>query len=477
MRKVNLTNSTFWYSLGTLFSRAISFILLPIYSNIISPKDFGIYALTISVYSILSVVYQGGIHNGLTKYFLQTTSLEARKRIFSTTFIFVFLFSFILSGVGTFASGKITLLIFNELQYSNLVVLAIWMCFIDNLGFIIIQILRVEEKVKNIVRITVLAGMANLVLNIGLLLYFDLGIKGIFFAQIISGFLTLLLLLPTLISKISFTFEKEIFKKMLQFSFPIFIGGIFSILLDVIDRFILDHYLGTTIVGIYNFGYKIAMIMNVFVIAFRSAWIPHAMKLYQNHHDAKIIFGQNFTKLVLSGTLLFLSVSIFIDNIFNIEIFNTHLLNEKYLVSISIIPYILIAYFFNAITSFYSLYPYITGKSYHFLISDTIALFLNIFFNYLFIPRYGMVGAAYATLIGYAFNGLYFFSISRKIRIDYNIKAISVIVCITVAAFGLSNYLNNLLFDLCSFLVVVYIAYKISGYRINIFKAHDIKQK
>jgi O-antigen/teichoic acid export membrane protein len=63
----SLTGSVAWYTTGNIFIRAASFLLLPLYSNLITPADFGIYAIIMSFYAVLSVVFQGGLHNALIK--------------------------------------------------------------------------------------------------------------------------------------------------------------------------------------------------------------------------------------------------------------------------------------------------------------------------------------------------------------------------------------------------------------------------
>ena len=90
---MSLFKSTFLYTIGNIFARSLSFLLLPLYSNLISVEEFGNYALIMSGYVIIAAIYQGGLHAGFSKYYLEENSDSNRKNIFSTLFSFVFIIS------------------------------------------------------------------------------------------------------------------------------------------------------------------------------------------------------------------------------------------------------------------------------------------------------------------------------------------------------------------------------------------------
>ena len=84
-KRPGLSYSTFLYGLGNLFVRSINFILLPLYSNLITTEEFGNYSLIMSFYAIASVFYQAGLSSGLTGFYIQKKNYSG-KEIFSTIF-------------------------------------------------------------------------------------------------------------------------------------------------------------------------------------------------------------------------------------------------------------------------------------------------------------------------------------------------------------------------------------------------------
>jgi O-antigen/teichoic acid export membrane protein len=200
----------------------------------------------------------------------------------------------------------------------------------------------------------------------------------------------------------------------------------------VADRFILNISSGREVVGVYSFSYRIAIIMNIFVISFTTAWSPHSLNLFYAN-DYKTAFGKTLNKLVALSCLLLLVVSLFAPYLFDIHMFGVSFFNQSYRAGVLIIPLVMTGYIFNGISSFYSVYPTVSNKTYHILISDLTAFIINVGLNILLIPKIGMLGAAFATLAGYIFAAAYLFVISRnEIKIDYKPKDLMVIILIAL---------------------------------------------
>jgi O-antigen/teichoic acid export membrane protein len=170
-------------------------------------------------------------------------------------------------------------------------------------------------------------------------------------------------------------------------------------------------------------------------------------------------FGKTFLKLLSVSFLILLCVTLFAPFLFNIKLFNVSLFDKSYEPGLIILPYILSGYLLNGIISFYSLYPFTSGKSYHFLISDGSAFIVNIILNLILIPVLGMLGAAVATTAAFLASALYLFFISgKKINIFYPLKEIITITLITLIVFIVGIVFKNVYWDIlliCVYLVIV----------------------
>lgn len=454
-----LTKSTTFYSLGNLFTRSISFLLLPLYTNLLTTNEFGDYALIMSLYALLATVYQFGMQSGLTKFFIEERSPHKKRIIFSTILNFVLILGGALTALALLLSPWISEIILNDSQYSDLIRLIFVALYLETIGYFFLHLLKTKECSKVVVLFSSVAAIANVLLNVWFVYSLRLGVEGILLAQIISALILIIIVFKEVKSEYRFRIDISILSPIIKFSYFFLAAGILTAAVDVADRFILNYFLGKEEVGIYGFVYRIALIMNVFVISFRAAWSPRSLNLYYTG-DYKIHYGKTFVKLIAGMGFIFLAVSLFTAELFNLRIFDFNLFNVEYEAGIVILPFVLMGYFFNGLVSFYSVYPFVSNKSYHFLIADSLAFSVNIAFNFYLIPLIGITGAAIATTLAFLTSAAYLFSIGRKeVKISYPKKDMLIIILFTAAAFVIGTLAENIIINtilLITYLVVVY---------------------
>lgn len=453
--KKSLSVYTAWYSVGNFIIRSISFLLLPLYSNLLSTTEFGDYALLVSMYSIIAVLYQSGMQNALTKYYLENENQVQRKKIFSSIFNSIVISGILLTCLSIIFSKGISQLILGTQHDSKLISIIFIALFFETLSFFPLHLLKTKEKARKVVTYSSVSAVINLLLNVVFVYKMRMDIEGIFIAQMLSSLALTIIVFPSVLPEIQMYIDKVLLKKMFLFSLPFVVSGLFSSAVDVSDRFILNIFTSKDEVGIYTLSYKIAMIMNVFVISFRTAWIPRALNVY-NSQNYSVIFGNTLKKLTSVSLTILLCITLFSPYLFHIRLFGVTILNKNFEPGLVILPYILLGYFFSGLAIFYSLFPFISSKSYYFLYSDLIAFVVNILLNFILIPLVGMVGAAIATTLAYFASALFLFFISRrKINITYPIKNLSTIIisCLVLLIIGMN--LKNLLVDVV--IIIIYL--------------------
>jgi O-antigen/teichoic acid export membrane protein len=456
MEKISsLSKATAWYTIGNLFVRSVSFLLLPLYSNLISTSEFGNYALIMAFYAIIAVLYQAGLPSALNKFYLEENDFDKRKIIFSTLINLAFIISVALTVIVFLFSGTIARAIVGSENYSGILRIVFLALFFENLASIILYLMQTNQLPKKMVFYSFCGAFLNLLINVVLVYFLSKGIYGIFLAQLISNIFLLIITFPYLKKNYISVFDRKLVKKISEFSFPLIAAGLLSAAVVVIDRFIINNFLGKKEVGIYSFSYRIAMIMNIFVVSLRNAWIPYSINLYRSGEYSKS-FGKSFTKIIAAGLFIFLFISMFIDDLFGFHINTLHLFDLNYKSGIVIIPLILFSYLLNGVVNYYSVYPYISGKSIHFLFSDIVALALNLIFNLLLIPLYGIVGAAVATFISYLGSTVYMLILSsKKMKIYYEPVKLTVLFLFAGIIYFISKWFNIIYVDIVLFLTVI----------------------
>jgi O-antigen/teichoic acid export membrane protein len=204
------------------------------------------------------------------------------------------------------------------------------------------------------------------------------------------------------------------------------------------DRFFLQHYFGESEVGIYSANYRLASVMGLVIAAFKFAWTPFFLNLNEESASKEIIstVTGNF---VFAGSLMFLIFGLMIDLVAPEKIFGINFIDPRYFSGIVIIPAILISYFLSGLYSTFNAAPFFTGNSRSLFVISAIGVAVNIVLNILLIPKYSMMGAAYATLLTYSLMFVMIFVYSQKIymiRLNYSKLVIAFGVSLVMFSIG-----------------------------------------
>lgn len=467
MNNKSLSGSVAWYALGNLIVRSLGFILLPLYSNLITTSEFGNYALLMSVYTIMSVFFQFGMFGALNKFYIEEKSEEKKFLIFSSILNTIIIIGVVLTTVLWQLSPVISRVVFNTNAFSGLLTISFVAVLFETIGSYILFLLKTTGYAKKVVIYSAVGALFNLGLNVIFVYSLRLSVYGIILAQVISGIFMVLILLPFIKDKYHFTIERDIIKVIIKFSVPLLFANLFMAGSNVADRFILNIYSGREQVGLYSFSYRIAIIMSILVASFSTAWNPHSLNLYYSS-DYKISFGKILNKLVAISCLLLLVVSLLAQYLFNIHVFNFFLFNPAYKAGIVIIPFVMIGYIFNGISAYYSVYPSVSNKSYHILISEMIAFSFNVFLNIILIPKIGLIGAAFATAAGFLSGSAYLFIISRReIKIEYQLKDLLIIIIAALLFLSFGMNVGNFLLDIMLILFYLFILHFFTKIKLN----------
>ncbi len=478
---IKLTRHSVVYGIGHVLNRAVGFLLLAVYTNFIAPDQLGIAAVTFLFLGFMTILYQIGFNQAFLRYFSMTTSVVERRKIFSNSFLSVFILSFVFSALIFFTSHDISDFLFHTEKYANLILLSIGILIGDVLGQIPLIALRVEEKSFSYLLITLAQIILNVFFNIYFIVYQKMGITGIFAANFISSLALLIFLLPIIMKYFRLQIQSEQIKLLFLFGFPYMFSGLAKVLMDLADRFLLERMTDFKTVGIYNAGYKLAGIMGLVVAGFRFAWMPYSLSVAKRK-DARRIYSLITTYFILISGWILLFFIFFLEPGIKIHVGNFFIFGEKYWGGIPIVPLIMASYILYGLYSILIVEIYIKERSKVLPIITGIGAALNIFGNLILIPIYGMFGAAWATLISYLLMVIILFrDTQRNYTIPFEFKRIGLILLIYSGILMLS-YLSHFRFNLILkglLLLIVPVVLYFSGFfhreEIEIFK--KVRQK
>lgn len=465
---------TLIYTLGNFISRGLSFILLPFYSHYISPSEFGVYSVILSFVTILSTFVNLGFPSIIVKNLSSSKSDNEKLELLSNTFGVVSLLSILILLPILFFLKTLNILIIGTDQFLNEFLLGLISIYALNFSYYFSIFYVALEKSQVFVLKNSISSLVNFCLNIVLVVFIKAGINGIFISQLISSLVLIALCTDIIKNYLRFKIDWNYAFGLIKISFPLFLSGVFSIMVELIDRIFVLKILGEREAGIYSFGYRIALIYNLFILSFKTAWIPHYFNLGENT-DKPAHLGRVILKLIFYSSVIICLITIFANEIFNLILNDWSLFKSEYQESAKIVVIILSGYFFSLLMGFYSVVPYQENKTIHFLFSDLIAFTINVLLNLILIKIYGIIGAAYATLCAFAGGFIYLFIYGNsKIKIELN--KIKLILLIILGVISVLSYqiTQNLIIGI-AFLIILLIVgnrYGLMGkefFRFNLF--------
>lgn len=404
------------YSVGSLASKGIGFLLIPLYTNYLSPKDYGILELlTISV-TLASIIIQGGISAAVFK-FSNTYEKEAERReIFSTVLIFLTLvcLSFIII-ISLFAD-RISFLFINKEGYGYYLILMLVSFFFSTVASVPETFLMAQKKSKLFTAISIGTLIVNLSLNIYMIAIARQGVLGILYASIISRFLNTTFLLVVTIPKIGLRLNIAKLRRVLGFAYPLVPAELALFVFSFSDRLFLSHMSDLKSVGLYSLGYKFAFMISLLLVQpFMRIW-QQEMYDVKKKSDAPDIFGRIYTYLIGAVLIAGGLMSIFIKDVIAI------IAAPEFLEAWRIVPIIALAYVFRSTYLYFQMGMFFKNKTAYISYATVAGAISILLFNYFLVPRYGGMGSALSVLFSYIILSVISLSVSQRlyrVHIEY----------------------------------------------------------
>ncbi len=436
-----LTRDTAIYGISTMVGRFLSFLLVPFYTNIFHPSEYGIIANIYIFIGIFNIVYMYGMDAAYLK-FAGLSPDENERDNFSTPYITLFISGIFLSFIMLFIRGPVFSLLEVPLNYYYLMYYSAGILFLDSLGVIPFIQLRLQRRAKKFAAFKLINIGVNIILNIVLILEYKMGIEAVLISNLFASASSLLLLFPDIIRNLRLSFNRELLRKLLKFGLPYLPAGLSSMLIQGIDRPILGKLTDLDTVGVYNACYKLGIFMMLFVNMFQYAWQPFFLQ-NAGEKNVKQIFSKVLTYFTLASALILVILSLFIDNIVAIPVMHGRtLIDSAYWGGLSIVPIILSGYLFNGLYVIFTAGIYIEEKSMYIPLITGIGALVNIVVNFLLIPVWGIMGAAFATLAAYLAMALGLYIVTQRFyKIDYEIAKLTRIFTGILIVGGIYYYL------------------------------------
>ncbi len=422
------------YGAADVFTNLINFLLVPLYTAYLSPSDYGVLALLLLFSTLAKILFRLGLDSAFFRVHYDLDSEPERRRLAGTVALFAAgLGSLLLLGVGLGRRALTGALFGHEQPATGLVMLVAIDVWLGSFAFIPLSLLRIQERPGQFSSFAVVRHVVNTILKVVLVMQ-GWGVAGVLWSDLIATGLFSLLLLPTLVKNAALAFSLPLLRECLRFGGPKVPHGILVQAQNLADRKILDLFVSRAEVGVYQMGYTFGQAVKFALSAFEPAWQPFVYSQLKSPNAPVTI-----ARIVSYAWLAFAGLGL------GVAVFGRELLvvmtpkNPAFHAAAPLIPPVALAYLFHGAFLLTSIGIGVRKQARYYPIITSITASANIAANFLLIPNFGTLGAAWATVLSYALMaglGLYFSQ--RLFPIPFEWQRLGRVAAAALGAFALS---------------------------------------
>ncbi|MBU4445306.1 oligosaccharide flippase family protein [bacterium] len=435
----SLTKQTLVYGFGTIMTRLVTFLLLPVYTNVLSPADYGLAVLVFVFTAFMNHIYNYGLDSALMRHYGEDPDPTQKTRVLSTAIWMALGSSLLFSGIIFVLNKPLSQLLLPSVDYAILIKFAAAILFFDCIGRVPFALLRLEEKPMLFMGVRLINVIVTLALNIYFVVFLKTGIIGIFQSNVIASCLTAAILFAIVVSKVKITISGNVAKDLMLFGLPFVPVGLATAAMEMLNRYIVQHFMGLDAVGIFSAGYKLGIFMLLISTAFYYAWQPFFIKAGKRE-SSRALFSRVLTYFVLVALSFWVVLTVFMHEIINFQVGSVYLIGPEFQGCESMVPFVLLGYVFFGINQVFLPGIYFEKKTRYLAYITLVAAGANILFNFLLIPILGLVGSAISSAIGYIVLAVSTLTVSQRLfKVPYEYKRIILLFIVSLTA-GFISY-------------------------------------
>ena len=454
----NLAGQTAIYGLSSIIPRILNYLLVPLYTRVFLPVEYGVVTEMYAYASFLMVLFTYGME---TAYFRFASRQNETRDVFSTILLSILisstLFILILSVFSGSLAGLLTKVTAQSVSdYKRYIIWFVVIISLDAIASVPFARLRLQNKAFRFAFIRIIGILLNISLNLFFLLlcpklppgswlltFYNpaYGVEYVFISNLISSAFTLLLLLPQF-KGLSFSLDKKLWNEVMLYSLPLLVAGFAGMINETADRILIKYLVADKSdalvqLGVYGACYKVSILMTLFIQTFRYAAEPFFFS-HAEKEDAAKTYSRVMHYFVITCCIIFLGVILYMD-------FVKYFIGEEFRSGLHIVPILLMANLCLGIFYNLSIWYKLTGKTQW---GAYIALFgaaITVILNIILIPKMGYTGAAWTTLICYAAMMVASYVAGQKFyHVDYHLSSALSYIAGALLIYFFSSYLRSI---------------------------------
>lgn len=387
------------YSLAVYGAQFASLIVLPINTRYLTAADYGVLDLSQQVSIVLALLMGMNLSESIGYFLTKQLSLRDRACVLGSALFGGLAAGFAVALAGWFLAPDLSRMVFTSPEYAPFLRLVLWCIPLSFMVEVGIAWLRVENRTTQYVKAIALRTSVSVIGTVIGVAALHGQIWGVLGATVLALICAAALLSVYMFRVYSLNFDLGIFRKLVKFSFPLGVGGLGMFIIHFGDRFLLPHYRPLGDLGVYSVAYKLGMMISLAYGCFHLYW---SAQIYQiaRREDAGLVIARTFSYLMLILTVG--ALALVFGSIPALRLFT----RPAFYGAARLVPVIVLAYYVRGIGDFFRCLFLVEGRPSHDAAVNWIGACACIVGYVTLIPKWGIWGAAIATLIAFSLIGV-----------------------------------------------------------------------
>jgi O-antigen/teichoic acid export membrane protein len=424
------------YGTGDVATHLVGLLLLRVFTIYLAKEDYGVWAVLTTASLIAKIVFRWGVDASFMRFFYECQDDHARQRLASTIFFFLLAANGVILVTAMATAPLYSTWLFKVPGHTLELQLILASTFVGGFFFLPFHVFRMRGQARKFSLLTFTRSAATLVTRIVLVIGLQSGVMGLVLSEFVVTAAFTLVLLRWFAPLIRPTFSREILREALRFGLPRVPHGIAQQVVGPTTDPLLMAWLlaGSAVqnlqtIGLYQVGSSLGLALKFFLSAFEYAWAPFYFRTMKER-DARQTFAAITTYGIAVLALLAAGMSAVAGDFVRL------MTQPAFHGAAVVIPWIAIAVTLQGVYLLTSIGMNITKQTQYYPVAAAVAAAANVVANIVLIPRFGILGPAWANVISYAvLAGVAFIFSQRLYPIRYEYGRIARIVAAGAAAY------------------------------------------
>jgi len=372
---------------------AINFLLLPVYTRVLSPDEYGALTLLLIFETFLKLTLRCGLDSAYLRLYFDYPVEQDRRTLATTVLTFLLVLNVLALVLIWIGGPSLTDMLLGTRDYTAALRLVALHTILSNFVFLPLNLFRAQERSSLVGLLTFARSLATVVVRLVLVVGLRHGVYGLALADaIVTGAFTIGLA-PSLWGMVGGRPSRRMLRDLLRYGFPQVPSGLLSQVMAMSDRYVLGLRLTLRDVGVYAIGNTMASVLKLYPVAFQTAWMPFAFSSL-SRPDAPAVFARlgsyAFALLCFAG----LAITLLAQPLTDLA------LPPSYQGAPSVVPLLALGIIFQSAASFLTTSLNAAKQTSTYPITTAAGAVVSFAGCVLLIPRFGVMGAAAGTLCG-----------------------------------------------------------------------------